>query len=195
MGCQGSAADFNCSCTISARPEDFQGCGGLDSSQLRSVTGDGWMHLDLLRRWTCSIPKLSSYPPRSQQSTWISRELMKKATPPLHPFSRQQSFSPGESKQLLSKLKGYGGSQPFGRHGPAAAPAPWLTLVATWQPVPAGERDFGFGSRWWPMVGCIRLSPRGRIPSHQSNGIRINDCCLIPGPALPSFCANQIQHF
>ena len=195
MRCQGSAADFNCSCTISARPGDFQGPGGTDASQLRSVTSDGWMHPELLQHRNRSIPELPSSPPQSQQSTWISRELMKKPTPPLHPFSRQQSFSPGEGKQLLSKPMGYKGSQPPGRHGPSAAPVPWPALVAAWQPVPARERNVGFGSRWWPVVGCVRLSPGGWIPSHQSNGIRINDCCSIPGPALPSFCPNQIQHF
>lgn len=195
VGCQGSAADFNCSCTISARPGDFQGPGGMDASQLRSVTSDGWMHPHLLQHRTHSIPKLSGYLPQSQQSTLISWELMEKATLSLHPFSRQQSFSAGEGKQLLSKLMGYGGLHTPGRHSPAAAPAPWPALMAMWQLVPAGERDVGFGSRWWPAVGCVCLSPGEWILSHQSNGIRINDCCSIPGPALPSFCTNQIQHF
>lgn len=104
--CQGSGADFNCSCTISARPGLLQRPGGMDASQLWSVTSDGWMHPDSLQHRTCSIPKLSSYPPQSQQSTWISREPMKKSTPPLHPFAKQQSFSLGRGKQLLSKPMG-----------------------------------------------------------------------------------------
>lgn len=121
VGCRGSAADCGRSCTISARPGDSQDPRGTDASRLQSVTSDGWMHLDLLQHRTRSVPKLSGYPPRSQQSTWISRAQIKKATPPLHPFSRQQNFSPGEGKQLLSKPMGYGGSQPPGRHGPCGS--------------------------------------------------------------------------
>lgn len=118
VGCWESVADCGCSCTVSTRPGDFQGPRGMDASQLQSVTSDGWMHLDLLQRRTRSVPELSSYPPRSQHG--FQRELMKKVTPPLHPFSRQQSFSPGEGTQLLNKLMGYGGSQPPPprRHGP-----------------------------------------------------------------------------
>jgi len=81
--------NFSSSCAISARPGGFQGPRGTDASQLRSVTSDGWLHPDPLQRRTRSVPELSSYPPHFQRSTWISSELVKKATPPLHPFSRQ----------------------------------------------------------------------------------------------------------
>lgn len=139
-------ADFNCSCIISARPGDFRGPRGTDASQLWSVTGDGWMHPDLLLCRTRSIPKLSSYLPQCQQSTWISREQKKKATPPLHPFSRQQSFSPGEGKQLLSKPKGYGNLQPWPRcsHGLPSRPR------GSWSQLGRGALGLDpVGGPWW----------------------------------------------
>lgn len=68
-------------------------------------------------------------------------------------------------------------------------------FTASWQaqpccsPSPCGHGAAGpgqreerwFGSRWWPVVGSVERSPGGRIPLHQSYGIRINDCCSIPG--------------
>lgn len=185
MGCQEISSRLQLLLHLSASPRDFQDSRGTDASQLWSVACGGWLHPNLLQHRTSSIPELSSSPPWSLQSVWISRKLTKKATP-LHPFFQAgKPFPRGRHSSSLIKPMGYRGSQPL------CSPC----SVATWQPVPAGERDAGLGSRWWPVVGCVRLSPGGWIPSHQSNGIRINDCCLIPGPALPSVSANQIQHF
>lgn len=189
VGCQGSAADCSCSFTFSASPRNFQDSRGTDASQLCSVASGGWIHPNSLQHRTSSIPELSSSPPWSQQSAWISRQLMRKATP-LHPFSRQQNLFPGEGT-AAHQAHGIQGLSASWQEQPHCSPC----SVATWQPGPGRERDAGFGSPWWPVVGCVRLSPGGWIPSHQSNGIRINDCCSIPGPALPSVCANQIQCF
>lgn len=151
VGCQGSAADCNCSFTFSASPRDFQDSRGTDASQLRSVARGGWIHPNLLQHRTSSIPELSSSPPWSQQSVLISRKLMKKATP-LHPFSRQQNLFPGE------------GTSPWdtGVLSPTAAPALW----------PRGSRSQpGTGTEgcwlWMPLVACggMRSPFPGRMDS------------------------------
>lgn len=71
---------------------------------------------------------------------------MKKATP-LHPFSRQQDLflREGTAPHRADGIEGFSGSQ---QEQPLCSPC----SVATWQLVPAGERDAGLdpvGGLWW----------------------------------------------
>lgn len=178
--CQGSVAD--CSHTA-ATPRDLQGPRGYQCSQFQPVPH--WEH-----------PSCSPF--ASEQDLLCPRALQRHATVPAaredaeggdeesHPLLR-----PSPSSQALPRGRACSSSAaplaasclsqissgcppaappPHCAHRGRAAAGPGRAGTLLWDPV---------GGPWWD---AFAFPPGGWIPSHQSHGIRINDCCSDPRP-------------
>lgn len=176
--CQGSVAD--CSHTA-ATPRDLQGPRGYQCSQFQPVPH--WEH-----------PSCSPF--ASEQALLCPRALQRHATVPAaredaeggdeesHPLLHPSpSSSPGEGVQLLSSS--FGSILPLPNLLRVSPCSPPTTLCPPWpcRSWPWPGWDAALGSRWWPVVGRLRLPP-GRMDSFSPKPWHQNKRLLLGSQAL-----------